>query len=81
MEPQTATTGVSHHERRRHYHLRSIYEDARTRIDHFFHSGNDWANSPMDYLAHRVVHEAYPALTTQDLRELVNAIERHYRPA
>lgn len=79
MEPQTADRGVSRMERRHHHHLRAIFEEARARIDHFFHSGTDWANSPMDYLAHRVVHEAYPVLTTQDVRLLVDAIERRYR--
>lgn len=70
--------GAYHNERRRHPHLRAIYEEVRGRIDHFFHSGTEWANSPMDYLAHRVVHEAYPDLTTQDVRTLVTAIESKY---
>lgn len=70
--------GAYHNERRQHHHLRAIYDDARVRIDHFFHSSPEWANSPMDYLAHRVVHEAYPSLTPQDVRVLVSAIERRY---
>jgi hypothetical protein len=70
--------GAYHNERRRHPHLRAIYEEVRGRIDHFFHSGTEWANSPMDYLAHRVIHEAYPNLTSQDVRTLVTAIESKY---
>lgn len=70
--------GAYQQERRHHPHLRAIYEDARSRIDHFFHSSPEWAHSPMDYLAHRVVHEAYPDLTPQDVRLLVSAIERRY---
>ncbi|KAF0102356.1 MAG: hypothetical protein MUE86_08390 [Thiobacillaceae bacterium] len=72
--------GVFHNERRRHPHLRAIFDDARGRIDHFFHATNEWANSPMDYLAHRVVHEAYPKLTTHDVKTLVAAIERTFQP-
>jgi hypothetical protein len=72
--------GVFHNERRRHPHLRAIFDDARGRIDHFFHATGEWANSPMDYLAHRVVHEAYPKLTTHDVKTLVAAIERTYQP-
>lgn len=71
--------GAYHNERRRHHHLRVIFQEARARIDHFFHADPDWANSPRDYLAHRVVHEAYPSLTSQDVRTLVTAIERGYQ--
>jgi hypothetical protein len=70
--------GAYRQERRSHPHLRAIYEDARVRIEHFFHASPEWANSPMDYLAHRVVHEAFPGLTPQDVRLLVSAIERRY---
>lgn len=66
-------------ERRQQHHLRSIYEEARGRIAHFFRDESDWANSPIDYLAHRVVHETYPQLTARDVRVLVNAIERGYQ--
>ncbi len=72
--------GVFHNERRRQPHLRAIFDDARGRIDHFFHATKEWANSPMDYLAHRVVHEAYPELTTHDVKTLVAAIERTFQP-
>jgi len=72
-EPQPAT------ERRRHLHLRAIYPDARIHIDHLFHNRHDWADSPIDYLAHRVIHEAYPHLRSNDVRILVGAIERAHR--
>lgn len=65
-------------ERRTHPHLRAIYQDACARIDHFFHDSSNWAGTPIDYLALRVVHEAYPDLDTKDVRVLVCAIERHY---
>ena len=65
-------------ERRIHPQLRSIFNDARIRIDHFFHDSNNWAGTPIDYLALRVVHEAYPDLSTEDVRTLVAAIERRY---
>ena len=65
-------------DRRTHPHLRAIYGDARVRIDHFFHNASDWAGTPIDYLALRVVHEAYPHLTAHDVRTLVAAIEHRY---
>ena len=65
-------------DRRKNPRLRAIYSDARIRIDHFFHDSSNWAGTPIDYLALRVVHEAYPDLSTQDVRTLVAAIERRY---
>jgi hypothetical protein len=62
-------------ERRANMKLRAIYPDARIRIAHFFHAHTDWAGSPKDYLALRVIHEAYPILTSAEVRTLVNAIE------
>lgn len=65
-------------ERRIHPQLRLLFNDARIRIDHFFRDSSHWAGTPLDYLALRVVHEAYPDLSTQDVRTLVAAIERRY---
>lgn len=70
--------GIIQVDRRAHPHLRAIFSDARIRIDHFFHDSSNWAGTPIDYLALRVVHEAYPDLNTQDVRTLVAAIERRY---
>lgn len=66
-------------ERRRHPHLRAIYPEARIHIDHLFHYSHDWAGSPIDYLAHRVIHENYPYLHGEDVRILVGAIERMHQ--
>lgn len=63
-------------ERRHHPHLRAIYPDARIKIDHLFHDRHDWAGSPIDYLAQRAIHESWPHLQGQDVRILVDAIER-----
>lgn len=78
IDPRIDSSGVIQVERRVHPHLRAIFNDARIRIDHFFHDSNNWAGTPIDYLALRVVHEAYPDLSTQDVRTLVAAIERRY---
>ncbi len=64
-------------ERREHYHLRTLYNDARTRIAHFFENHADWAGSPIDYLACRLLHETYPELTSHEVVTLVGAIERN----
>lgn len=78
MSTHAETGGDIQVDRRTHHHLRAIFSDARIRIDHFFHDSNNWAGTPIDYLALRVVHEAYPDLSTQDVRTLVAAIERRY---
>jgi len=72
-EPQPAG------ERRHHPHLRAIYPEARVHIDHLFHNRHDWVDTPIEYLAHRVVHETYPHLRTEDVRILVAAIEQWHR--
>jgi len=69
-------TEHAHPERRRYPHLRAIYPDARSHIDHVFHNRHDWAGSPIDYVAHRIIHEHYPQLASNDVRILVGAIER-----
>jgi len=69
-------TERAHPERRLYPHLRAIYPDARLHIDHVFHNRQDWAGSPIDYLAHRIIHEHYPQLASNDVRILVGAIER-----
>lgn len=79
MEQETEHTGGERRERRQRHHLRTIFQEAKGRIDHCFHAQPEWANSPIDYLAQRVVHEAYPQLTSHDVRILVAAIERGYR--
>ncbi|MBI5329630.1 MAG: hypothetical protein HZB71_03355 [Betaproteobacteria bacterium] len=79
MDSHTEPQGIAQRERRQHPHLRAIYPDARGRIDHFFHNTHEWAGSPIDYLAHRLIHEAYPQLTTADVRVLVGAIERKHQ--
>jgi hypothetical protein len=74
METQEPAPGGE--ERRRNHKLRGIFPDARIRINHFFHARTDWAGSPTDYLALRVIHEAYPELSSDEVRVLMNAIER-----
>lgn len=63
-------------DRRQNLRLRTIYDDARGRIEHCFHHRQDWAGSSIDHLALRIVHEAYPDLTAAEVRVLVEAIER-----
>ena len=64
-------------ERRQNTKLRSIYPDAYVCIDQFFHGQSDWVGIPVDYLAHRVVHDAYPDLSSTEVHILVTAIERN----
>jgi hypothetical protein len=50
------------------------YDDVSERIDRFYHSNHDWAGTSTDFMALRVVHEAYPELSPQEIRTLVTAI-------
>lgn len=80
MSTQTeAQAGTARPERRRYPHLRTIYHEARHHIDHIFHNRHDWAGSPIDYVAHRIIHESYPHLDSSEVRLLVGAIERVHR--
>jgi hypothetical protein len=63
-------------ERRHDPTLRSLYPDASVRIAHCFEKHADWAGSPIDYLACRLLHETYPMLSVSQVRTLVMAIER-----
>ena len=77
MNTQTeAGSDPAHPERRRFPHLRAIYPEARHRVDHVFHNRHDWAGSPIDYVAQRIIHESYPHLDSSEVRLLVGAIER-----
>ena len=64
-------------ERRQNIRLRSVFPDASIRIAHIFHGQNDWVDSSIDYLAQRVVHEAYPDLSGAEVRTLITAIGHH----
>jgi len=66
-------------DRRRNPRLRSIFPDARIRIDRLFHSRHDWAGSPEDFLALRLLHESYPYLESGEVRTLMLAIARRVR--
>lgn len=65
---------AAHPERRRHNHLRAIYDDAVEHVRHLFGTGGDWVGTSIDYAALRLVHEKYPELTPADVRTLVTAI-------
>jgi hypothetical protein len=79
MDTYLDERGSEQPERRRSLKLRLLYDDATEHIDHFFHSSHEWAGSSRDYLALRVVHEAYPGLTSDEVHILVRAIARASR--
>jgi hypothetical protein len=68
-------------ERRKNTRLRAIFPDASMRIAHFFHGHNDWVKSSIDYMAERLVHEAYPDLSGAEVHSLVTAIEHRIQEA
>jgi len=74
MENQTGSNIVM--ERRKHPNLRAIFAEAKSRLDQVFNNTIDLAGSDRDYLALRVIHEAYPELNADEVRILTHAIER-----
>ncbi len=66
-------------ERRKHQKLRAIFSEAKGRLDQVFNHTADWAGSDRDYLALRVIHEAYPELNADEVRILTHAIERRVK--
>jgi hypothetical protein len=76
MQTYIDPTGQERPDRRQNPRLRTIYSEVRDKLDHFFHCKKEWAGSSIDYLALRLVHEAYPDLSSDEVRILVAAIER-----
>ncbi|MGO9447018.1 MAG: hypothetical protein ACLPXB_19910 [Thiobacillaceae bacterium] len=77
MEKETTGYQSLNVERRRNDRLRAIFPRAHARIVEFFHGRQDWVDGSIDYLAQRVVHEAYPDLSTVEIHTLLSAIKRH----
>ena len=63
-------------ERRRHPHLRNIYEEARRHLDHIFREHESPADSQAEIEAFRIMQERFPHLGSDDIRILVAAIQR-----
>jgi hypothetical protein len=63
-------------ERRRHPHLRNLYEEARRHLDHIFRDRPTPADSQAEIEALRIMQERYPNLGSDDIRILVAAIQR-----
>lgn len=80
MDSYTDAHGLSYPERRQHPHLRAVFDDAKERVERFFHATESWVGSSIEHLALRLVHEAYPDLSSQEVRILVAAIERRLQP-
>lgn len=78
MSTYVAPQGTAQPERRRHPHLRAIFDGARLRIAHLYDADVQRESPPRAYLAQRLLHESYPQLSSHDLSVLVNAIERRY---
>ncbi len=79
MQTYLDPDGKRRPDRRRHHKLRDIYDDARSKVERFFHMRHEWAGSSIDYLALRLVHETYPDLDSHEVRTLVAAIERAFQ--
>lgn len=68
--------GVQGTERRAHFHLRSIFEEAYILALPFLDPKQGWGGRPMTRHAYPALHEAFPQLTAQDIAVLVPALER-----
>ena len=65
-------------ERRRHYRVRAIFEEACASIAPFFAKENRWGNATLDHLAYRVIRDRYPELSFEEVHILVVASRRVY---
>lgn len=63
-------------ERRRHPHLRNIYEEARRHLDRIFRDLQPPEESQAEIEAQRIMQEQFPHLGSDDIRILVAAIQR-----
>lgn len=71
--------GGSPEDRRRHFQLREIFEDAYKIALPFIDPGQGWHGQAMTWHAYPALMEAFPRLTTQDLALLVPALERVFK--
>lgn len=68
--------GAQADDRRAHFHLRSIFEEAYTLALPFLDPKQGWGGKPMIRHAYPALREAFPQLTAQDVSMLVPALER-----
>lgn len=66
-------------ERRQHPELRTLFEEAYARIEFCFDPQQTWGGLPLEHLAFRMLREAYPQISSQDVHLLVGASLRVYK--
>ncbi|MCX7626894.1 MAG: hypothetical protein N2Z69_00530 [Methylophilaceae bacterium] len=79
MEQSNPPSMQPDHERRTHYHLREVFEQAYEVALPFLDPAQGWGGRPLLRHAFPALHEAFPFLTAQDLAILVPALERVFR--
>lgn len=63
-------------ERRHNPKLRELFEEAYARILPCLDPGRTWGHMPLEHLAFRMLREAYPDLSPQEVHLLVRASVR-----
>lgn len=66
-------------DRRRHPHLRVVYENACRITAPFFDPENGWGSSPLTLYARQALCEAHPELTGQDIAILLAAVHSFHK--
>lgn len=66
-------------ERRHNFKLRSLFAEAYARAEPCLDPKQTWGRVPLEHLAYRMLREAYPDLSPQEVRLLVCASVRVYR--
>ncbi len=66
-------------ERRQHPELRTLFEEAYIRIEFCFDPQQTWGGLPLEHLAFRMLREAYPQISSQEVHLLVGASLRVYK--
>ena len=66
-------------ERRQHPELRALFEEAYARVEACFDPKQTWGGLPLEHFAFRMLREAYPGMSSQEVRLLVGALLRVFR--
>lgn len=66
-------------ERRQNTKLRDLFENAYASIAPFLDPRQIWSGAPLEFLAFRMLREAYPDLSSLEARQLVSASVRVYQ--
>ncbi|MBU0689288.1 MAG: hypothetical protein KJ850_07090 [Gammaproteobacteria bacterium] len=78
MTNKNQNTGA-HTERRKHAHIRDIFDDAYRLVFPLLSSHGDGVGLPSHSMLHQALHNAFPDLHKQDVPILIASLTRVFR--